>query len=137
MYGFRYVHRIKLRLKYPILLDLQIQFDGPECHVPNLSYYVAFATVFFLLALVCLIQLVMCIVSEWQRMKAPSLLQACHVTTQKLLYFVVFLASVIRGAYFTSPVRKKYFVKTLKMQLVLAWRISIAQDESSLVTPAP
>jgi hypothetical protein len=88
-----------------ILLDLQIQFDGPECHVPNLSYYVAFATVFFLLALICLIQLVMCIVAEWQRMKAPSLLQACHVTTQKLLYFVVFLAAIIRGAYFTSPVR--------------------------------
>lgn len=81
----------------------EIQFDGPECHVPNLSYYVAFATVFFLLALVCLIQLVMCIVAEWQRMKAPSFLQACHVTTQKLLYFVVFLASIIRGAYFTSP----------------------------------
>lgn len=81
----------------------EIQFDGPECHVPNLSYYVAFATVFFLLALICLIQLVMCIVAEWQRMKAPSLLRACRVTTQKLLYFVVFLAAVIRGAYFTSP----------------------------------
>jgi hypothetical protein len=89
-----------------ILLDLQIQFDGPECHIPNLSYYVAFATVFFLLALICLIQLVMCIVAEWQRMKAPSLIRACRVTTQKLLYFVVFLAAVIRGAYFTSPVRK-------------------------------
>lgn len=106
MCELRCIHRMKLRLKYEILLVLQIQFDGPECHVPNLSYYVAFATVFFLLALVCLIQLVMCIVSEWQRMKAPSFLQACHVTTQKLLYFVVFLASVIRGAYFTSPVRK-------------------------------
>jgi hypothetical protein len=100
-----------------ILLGLQIQFDGPECHVPNLSYYVAFATVFFLLALICLIQLVMCIVAEWQRMKAPSLLQACRVTTQKLLYFVVFLAAIIRGAYFTSPVRKiKYFLEAWKIQ---------------------
>ncbi|EFN61716.1 E3 ubiquitin-protein ligase MARCH2 [Camponotus floridanus] len=81
----------------------EIQFDGPECHIPNLSYYVAFATIFFLLAFVCLIQLVMCIVAEWQRMKAPSFLRACRVTTQKVLYFVVFLASIIRGAYFTSP----------------------------------
>ncbi|PSN51653.1 hypothetical protein C0J52_09450 [Blattella germanica] len=81
----------------------EIQFDGPECHVPNLSYYIAFATIFFLLALICFIQLVMCIVAEWQRMKAPSILRACRVTTQKLLYFVVFLASIIRGAYFTSP----------------------------------
>ncbi|XP_025267326.1 uncharacterized protein LOC105257556 [Camponotus floridanus] len=81
----------------------EIQFDGPECHIPNLCYYVAFATVFFLLAFVCLIQLVMCIVAEWQRMKAPSFLRACRVTTQKVLYFVVFLASIIRGAYFISP----------------------------------
>ncbi|GAB1865461.1 E3 ubiquitin-protein ligase MARCH2 [Camponotus japonicus] len=81
----------------------EIQFDGPECHIPNLSYYVAFATIFFLLAFVCLIQLVMCIVAEWQRMKAPSFLRACRITTQKVLYFVVFLASIIRGAYFTSP----------------------------------
>ncbi|XP_014469476.1 PREDICTED: uncharacterized protein LOC106741715 [Dinoponera quadriceps] len=81
----------------------EIQFDGPECHIPNLSYYIAFATMFFILAFVCLIQLVMCIVAEWQRMKAPSFLRACRVTTQKVLYFVVFLASIIRGAYFTSP----------------------------------
>ena len=91
-------------VKVSVLFHFQIQFDGPECHVPNLSYYIAFATIFFLLALVCLIQLVMCIVAEWQRMKAPSLLRACRVTTQKLLYFVVFLAAIIRGAYFTSPV---------------------------------
>ncbi|KAL6257020.1 uncharacterized protein LOC105432583 [Pogonomyrmex barbatus] len=81
----------------------EIQFDGPECHIPNLSYYIAFASIFFLLAFVCLIQLVMCIIAEWQRMKAPSFLRACRVTNQKVLYFVVFLASVIRGAYFTSP----------------------------------
>ncbi|KAL2728396.1 E3 ubiquitin-protein ligase MARCH2 [Vespula maculifrons] len=81
----------------------EIQFDGPECHVPNLSYYIAFASIFFILAFVCFIQLVMCIIAEWKKMKAPSFLRACRVTTQKVLYFVVFLASVIRGAYFTSP----------------------------------
>ncbi|XP_015586603.1 uncharacterized protein LOC107263663 isoform X2 [Cephus cinctus] len=81
----------------------EIQFDGTECHVPNFSYYIAFATMFFILAFVCLTQLVMCIVAEWQKMKAPSFLRACRVTTQKVLYFVVFLASMIRGAYFTSP----------------------------------
>ncbi|XP_012272735.1 uncharacterized protein LOC105695570 isoform X2 [Orussus abietinus] len=81
----------------------EIQFDGSECHVPNFSYYIAFASMFFILAFVCLTQLVMCIVAEWQKMKAPSFLRACRVTTQKVLYFVVFLASIIRGAYFTSP----------------------------------
>ncbi|XP_060815166.1 uncharacterized protein LOC132906720 isoform X2 [Bombus pascuorum] len=56
-----------------------------------------------MLAFVCLIQLIMCIIAEWQKMKAPSFLRACRVTTQKVLYFIVFLASLIRGAYFTSP----------------------------------
>lgn len=83
---------------------LQIQFDGDECHALNFSYFAAFASAFFFLALVCLVQLVTCIVAEWQRMKAPSLLRACRITTQKVLYFVVFLAAMIRGAYFTAPV---------------------------------
>ncbi|XP_058806256.1 uncharacterized protein LOC131672801 [Phymastichus coffea] len=81
----------------------EIQYDGPGCHVPNSSYYMAFATIFFILAFVCLTQLVMCVIAEWRKMKAPSFLRACRVTTQKVLYFVVFLASLIRGAYFTSP----------------------------------
>ncbi|XP_063982222.1 uncharacterized protein LOC135165145 [Diachasmimorpha longicaudata] len=85
----------------------EIKFDGSDCHVPNSAYYIAFATMFFILAFVCLMQLVMCIVAEWQRMKAPSFWRACRVTTQKVLYFIVFLASVIRGAYFTSPAAVK------------------------------
>ena len=35
--------------------------------------------------------------------KNASILKACRVTTQKLLYFLVFLASVLRGAYFAAP----------------------------------
>ncbi|XP_026293840.1 uncharacterized protein LOC113217945 [Frankliniella occidentalis] len=81
----------------------EIQFEGDECHTLNFSYFAAFASAFFFLALVCLVQLVTCIVAEWQRMKAPSLLRACRLTTQKVLYFVVFLAAMIRGAYFTAP----------------------------------
>ncbi|KAL1115273.1 hypothetical protein AAG570_007304 [Ranatra chinensis] len=81
----------------------EIQFIGEECRTTNTSYFAAFATIFFLVALVCLVQLVVCIAAEWQRLKAPTFLRACRITTQKVLYFVVFLASVIRGAYFTSP----------------------------------
>lgn len=36
-------------------------------------------------------------------MKNPSFVKACRITTQKLLYFVVFLASLLRAAYFTQP----------------------------------
>eukprot|EP00095_Tigriopus_kingsejongensis_P002985 maker-scaffold849_size89187-snap-gene-0.18 protein:Tk02985 transcript:maker-scaffold849_size89187-snap-gene-0.18-mRNA-1 annotation:"PREDICTED: uncharacterized protein LOC100118313 isoform X2" len=82
----------------------QIQFEGPTCGSMNFSYHVAFASIFFLLSLTSLVQLVMCIHAEYLRMKKhPSILKACRVTTQKLLYFLVFMASLIRGAYFASP----------------------------------
>lgn len=81
----------------------EIQFVGDECRSTNTSYFAVFATIFYLVALICFVQLVMSIIAEWQRMKSPSILKACRITTQKLLYFVVFLASAIRGAYFTSP----------------------------------
>ncbi|KAK9511192.1 hypothetical protein O3M35_005800 [Rhynocoris fuscipes] len=81
----------------------EIQFIGDECRLTNTSYFVVFATIFFAVAFVCFVQLIMCIVAEWNRLKSPSLLRACRITTQKVLYFIVFLASVIRGTYFTSP----------------------------------
>ena len=82
----------------------QIQYEGRECKRINFSYHVAFSSIFFLLALTSLIQLVMCIHAEYLRMKKnASLLKACRITTQKFLYFLVFLASVLRGAYFAAP----------------------------------
>lgn len=63
------------------------------------------SSVFYFVAIVSLIQLLICIVSEYQRLKQPSFLRACRLTTQKLLYFVVFIAALLRGAYFTTPVR--------------------------------
>ncbi|CAB0012506.1 unnamed protein product, partial [Nesidiocoris tenuis] len=41
------------------------------------------------------------------RLKSPSLAGACRITMQKLLYFVVFLATIIKGAYFTSPKKER------------------------------
>lgn len=81
-----------------------IQFEGDECQRIHFSYHVAFSSIFFLLALTSLIQLVMCIHAEYLRMKKnPSIIKACRVTTQKFLYFLVFLAAVLRGAYFAAP----------------------------------
>jgi len=85
-----------------------IQFEGDECQRIHFSYHVAFSSIFFLLALTSLIQLVMCIHAEYLRMKKnPSIIKACRVTTQKFLYFLVFLAAVLRGAYFAAPVIPK------------------------------
>lgn len=62
------------------------------------------STVFYFVALFSIVQLLICIIAEYQRMKQPSLLAACRISTQKLLYFVVFVAATLRGAYFTTPV---------------------------------
>lgn len=81
----------------------EIRFSGEICDGPNVPYHAGIGGVFFLVALICAIQLLICVVSEYQRLKAPTFLRACRITTQKLLYFVAFLASAIRGAYFMSP----------------------------------
>lgn len=51
-----------------------------------------------------MIQLLICCVAEYQRLKQPSLIRAIRITTQKLLYFVIFIAALLRGCYFTAPV---------------------------------
>lgn len=80
-----------------------IQYEGSSCDNANFSYHVAFTSIFSLMALTSLIQLGMCIHAEYLRQKSPSVWKACRITTQKLLYFLVFLASSLRAIYFASP----------------------------------
>ncbi|KAM3955959.1 uncharacterized protein ACR2FA_010125 [Aphomia sociella] len=81
----------------------EIRYAGDECAAPNMPYHACIGGVFLLVAFVCAVQLTICIVTEYRRLKAPTFLRACKVTTQKMLYMVAFLASLIRGAYFVSP----------------------------------
>lgn len=86
-----------------------IRFTGDKCADPNLPYHAGIGGIFFFISFVCAVQLFMCIISEYTRLKTPSFLKACKVTTQKLIYFVICLASLIRGAYFIFPVSIFYF----------------------------
>jgi len=80
-----------------------IQYEGSHCDDANFSFHVAFSSIFSLMALTSLIQLGMCIHSEYLRQKSPSIWKAFRVTTQKMLYFLTFLASSLRAIYFASP----------------------------------
>lgn len=82
----------------------EIRYAGDECSGFNLPYYAGISAVFYFVALVSVVQLCICIVAEYQRLKQPSLLRACRLTTQKVLYFLVFVAASLRGAFFTTPV---------------------------------
>lgn len=80
----------------------EVQFDGYNCAEPNLGYYVAFATIFFCICLVSITQLIICIHSEYKKMKpGPSVVKACRVTTQKAIYLIIAMASFIRGLHFS------------------------------------
>lgn len=81
----------------------EIRFAGEYCNGPNLPYHAGIGGGFLVIAFVCAVQLLVCVLAEYQRLKAPSLMRACRVTTQKYLYFCTFLATVIRGAYFLYP----------------------------------
>ena len=63
-----------------------IQYEGSHCDDANFSFHVAFSSIFSLMALTSLIQLGMCIHSEYLRQKSPSIWKAFRVTTQKMLY---------------------------------------------------
>lgn len=99
----------------------KIQYIGEECAFFNVPYYAGISSIFYLVALVSFIQLIICIITEYQKLKHPTVLQSCRITTQKLLYFVVFLASTLRGAYFTKPVSllKLYFDDSKQNQIYL------------------
>lgn len=105
----------------------EIRYAGDECASFNLPYHagiykirlsifsvqvililsffvVGVSSVFYFVAALSIVQLFICCVAEYQRSKQPSVLRAFRLTTQKLLYFVVFVAALLRGAYFTTPV---------------------------------
>ncbi|XP_064457748.1 uncharacterized protein LOC135368428 [Ornithodoros turicata] len=81
----------------------EVQYSGGTCTDPNLSYFVAFSTIFYLICAVSFIQLLICIRSEFNRIKPPSVLKAFKVTTQKALYALICVATFARGFYFSSP----------------------------------
>lgn len=113
----------------------EIRYSGDECDNFNIPYHAGttetnfsphmtliklpfhcfsgVSSVFYFVAALSISQLLICCVAEYQRLKQPSFLGALRLTTQKLLYFVVFIAALLRGAYFTTPVR---ICQMLKLQ---------------------
>lgn len=81
----------------------EVQYSGGTCRDPNLNYYIAFSSVFYIICGVSFIQLLLCVKSEFDRMKPASVLRACHITTQKALYILICMATALRGYYFSSP----------------------------------
>ncbi|XP_033121934.1 uncharacterized protein LOC117120947 [Anneissia japonica] len=78
-----------------------VQYKGGECENVNNGYFISFGFIFFVLCLISTIQLILCIKAEYERSKTRSLASACRITTQKLLYLIVMIATLSRGLYFS------------------------------------
>ncbi|XP_014777319.1 uncharacterized protein LOC106874178 [Octopus bimaculoides] len=77
-----------------------VQFRGGSCKEDNKEYYLAFGSLFVVLAVVCLVQLCICIWSQYIREQKQSLWSAFKITTQKMLYALTLCATAIRAIYF-------------------------------------
>ncbi|XP_038218283.1 uncharacterized protein LOC119836903 [Zerene cesonia] len=108
----------------------EIRYAGDECAGPNMPYHTCIGGVFLAVSFVCAVQLTVCIVAEYRRLKAPNVLRAFKVTTQKMLYLVAFLASLIRGAYFISP---SSFQETWATSLLSAYYPLLLSGSSLIV----
>ncbi|XP_041368270.1 uncharacterized protein LOC121382757 [Gigantopelta aegis] len=80
----------------------RVQFIGGSCEETNMSYHIAFGSIFACLCAVTITQLCLCIKFEYLRDHQKSFLSACKLTVQKLLYVLVICAAAVRGAYFFS-----------------------------------
>ena len=49
---------VAARISSPASLRLQVEFTGKSCSNPNLNYYIAFSTIFFVLCAISFVQLV-------------------------------------------------------------------------------
>ncbi|RWS07451.1 uncharacterized protein B4U79_07983, partial [Dinothrombium tinctorium] len=88
---------------YDGVCHCEVEFTGGACDNPNFHYYIAFSTVFYIICFVSFVQLVLCINSEFNRLKPRSLARAFRITIQKALYFFICIATGLRGFYFSSP----------------------------------
>ncbi|XP_022689578.1 uncharacterized protein LOC111260814 [Varroa jacobsoni] len=86
----------------------KVEFAGGTCQEPNLSFYIAFSTIFYTICAISFVQLAICIRCEFQRHHSSTsgtnrLTRALRLTTQKALYGLICVATALRGFYFSSP----------------------------------
>lgn len=79
----------------------QVDWAGPNCTKHNEVYFHSFSIIFYVLTATSFVQLFLCIRAEYSRQKKKSILSACRITVQKLLYLCTAVACLSRGLLFT------------------------------------
>jgi len=79
----------------------EVQYSGGSCDHTNIGYFVTFGLFFYLICLGAILQLVLCMWSDFTRSKRNSLHHAFRPSIQKLIYLAVICATGSRAVYFT------------------------------------
>ncbi|XP_068723698.1 uncharacterized protein [Montipora capricornis] len=96
----------------------EVKYSGGACSDTNPGYFIGFGAVFFFVCAVSSIQLVLCVRSEFKKLKRPSLVKACRLTVQKTLYVCMIVACGTRGLYYSI---QRYLPDTLGVNLFNAY----------------
>lgn len=112
------LHRFNINSKWNFVKVDEILIIGVNSNV-FCWILIGVSSIFYFVAAISIIQLALCCVAEYYRLKQPSLLSAFRLTTQKLLYFVIFIAALLRGAYFTTPVSRRCHSGTLNLAFII------------------
>ncbi|XP_047134287.1 uncharacterized protein LOC100204767 isoform X2 [Hydra vulgaris] len=83
------------------ICSCEVRFSGWSCNDRNYSYFLSFGIFFYIVCLMAIIQLVMCIYSDFVQLKRRNFLYAFRFTIQKLIYVATIFASGSRAIYFT------------------------------------
>ncbi|XP_078379127.1 uncharacterized protein LOC144662230 [Oculina patagonica] len=96
----------------------EVKYSGGACSDTNIGYFIGFGAVFFFVCAVSAAQLVLCVRSEFQKLKRPSLAKACRLTVQKTLYICMIIACGSRGTYYSI---QRYLPDSLGVNLFNAY----------------
>lgn len=78
-----------------------VQYSGWSCSDRNLSYFLSFGVIFYMVCLMAIVQLILCIRSDFFKLKRPNIYRACKLNIQKIIYISIIFATGSRAVYFS------------------------------------
>jgi len=78
----------------------QVQYSGWSCSDHNRSYFVSFGVFFYMVCLMAIVQLILCIHSDFIKLKRSNIRKACQINLQKSICLSVICAAGSRATYF-------------------------------------
>lgn len=79
----------------------EVQYSGWSCNERNTGYFVTFGVFFYVTCVAAIVQLVLCMWSDFSRSRKKNTQYAFRPSIQKFIYLIVICATGSRAVYFT------------------------------------